>query len=158
RALRRSYIPKSRGLVIAAGKNNFRFACHLIVSLRNIHNSTIPIEVAYAGEDDLPIQFRKVLKSLGTDVETLDVTAVFDDATLDLQHGHEGWAIKPFATLASRFEQVILLDADAVFLQSPEVLFQHSGYLETGTLLFHDRLLAKGGYPARKTFWEKQME
>src|SRR2546423_13499165 len=28
RALRRSYVPKSRGLVIAAGQNDFRFACH----------------------------------------------------------------------------------------------------------------------------------
>lgn len=42
---------------------------------------------------------------------------VFDDTTLKLKDG--GWAIKLFAVLASRFEEVILLEADAIFTQRP---------------------------------------
>ena len=79
------------------------------------------------------------------DLETLDVLKVVDDETL--QPVKAGWPIKPFALSTSTFEQVILLDSDAILLQAPEVVFgDHSGYQETGTLLFHDRLLRQGAF------------
>lgn len=49
------------------------------------------------------------------------------------------WAGKPFAILLSSFREVILIDADALFFQSPEILFEDPGYLKTGALFFHDR-------------------
>jgi hypothetical protein len=73
-------------------------------------------------------------------VETLDLLTVFDDTTIDLRHGT--WATKSFALLASKFEQVLAVDADAVLLQKPDIIFEsHSGYISRGALLFHDRLL-----------------
>ena len=66
------------------------------------------------------------MKGIGPDIETVDILTVFDDAGLDLQHG--GWAIKCFAALGSPFEQVMVLDADAIFLQAPEAILEyHSG-------------------------------
>jgi alpha 1,3-mannosyltransferase len=64
----------------------------------------------------------------------LDVIATLSDEFMDLRHG--SWAVKPFAILASQFEQVMLIDADVVFVQPPEVLFDHAGYRETGALFF----------------------
>jgi alpha 1,3-mannosyltransferase len=50
------------------------------------------------------------------------------------------------------------LDGDAVFLQKPEVIFDtRTGYLETGVLLFQDRLLWQGGFKERHDWWEKEL-
>jgi len=67
------------------------------------------------------------------------------------------WAIKLFALLASSFEQAILLDADAVMVQDPGNVFNYSDYLETGTYLFHDRLLWQPGFQDRHDWWGDQM-
>lgn len=155
-SLRRRFTPGSKGIVIATDQKRFRFACHLIRNLRNVLGSTLPIQVAYAGNQDLPENYRKYLKSMGPDITTFDVTSVFDDRTLKLAYG--GWAIKSFAALGSTFEQVMLLDADAIFLQKPETIFDdHPGYRETGTLLFHDRLLWQGAFKERHEWWEKEL-
>lgn len=157
--LRQSYIPKSKGIVIPTGKGTFRFACHLISNLREVLGSTLPIQVAYAGEDDLPLTYRKAIVSMGANIETLDVTSILNDSTLNFKIEDGGWAVKPFALLVCKFEQAILLDADAVFLQKPEVIFEsHEGYQQTGTLLFHDRLLWQGAFKERHQWWEKEME
>lgn len=157
--LRESYIPKSKGIVIPTGKGTFRYACHLISNLRDVLHSTLPIQVAYAGEDDLPLAYREAIVSMGANIQTLDITSVLNDTTLNFKIEDGGWAVKPFALLACKFEQAILLDADAVFLQKPEVIFEsHEGYMQTRTLLFHDRLLWQGAFKERHRWWEKEME
>jgi hypothetical protein len=152
--LRNSYIPNVPGIVIPVGGNSFRYACHLVLSIRNVLHSTLPIQIAYAGDEDLSPTNREILSSLVQDIDFLDVLSVLDNESMGLDRS---WAIKPFAALASKFEQVILIDADAVFLQPPEYLFSQRGYQETGTLLFHDRLLWQHAYPERHEWWKKQM-
>ena len=155
-SLRRNMIRGSEGIVIATGKQRFRFACHLVSNLRRSLNSNLPIQIAYAGDSDLPAAHRRYIESLGPDITSFDVLALFDDASLDLPNG--GWAIKPFAALGSSFERVMLLDADAVFLQKPETIFEtHPGFLSTGTLLFHDRLLWQGAFKERHQWWEQEL-
>jgi len=154
--LRDGFVPGSRGIVITTGKKCFRYACHLVAGLREVLGSRLPIQVVYAGERDLPTEYRDFITSRAANVTTLDITSVFDDTTLDLANA--GWAVKAFAILGSTFEQVILLDADAVFVQPPEVIFDvHPQYAETGTLLFHDRLLWQGAFKERHSWWEKEL-
>ena len=155
--LRQRFEPGTKGIVIPTGQKTFRYACHLIGNLRDILGSKLPIEIVYAGDSDLPSEYRDFITQLSSNITTMDITQVFDDTTLDLPHG--GWAIKSFAALASRYEQVLLLDADAVFLQAPEaILDHHNGYRTTGALLFHDRLLWQGAFKERHEWWEKQLE
>ena len=155
--LRQRFQPNSKGIVIPTGIGTFRFACHLIANLKQVLHSTLPIQVMHAGDADLPSQYREFISDLGADIEIVDVTTVFDDETLGLGSG--GWAVKSFAALASKFEQVILLDADAVFLQPPEVVFDHHvGYNDTGALLFHDRLLWKNAFKERHDWWEYHLK
>ncbi|KAF4975160.1 hypothetical protein FZEAL_8015 [Fusarium zealandicum] len=146
------------GIVIPTGEKTLRFACHLIAALTSIHKTELPIQVVYAGDNDLSPVGRETIQaaSSGVEIEMLDILTVFDDSTLDLAKG--GWAIKPFAALASRFEKVILLDADAVFIQDPQQLLRQDQFLETGALLFHDRLLWKGGFPDRHNWWHEQLK
>lgn len=154
--MRQRYGHASKGIVIPTGKGTFRYACHLVDCLRNVLNSQLPIQVAYANDTDLPFNYRNFIKTLGKEIETFDVTSVLDDTNLQLTE--DGWAIKPFAVLTSSFEQVMLLDADAVLLQPPEAVFdRHTGYQDTGALFFHDRLLWQGAFKERHAWWEKQL-
>lgn len=53
--------------------------------------------------------------------------------------------MKLFAVLASRCQRTIFLDADAVFLQSPDRLFEtKAGLMEIGALFWHDRAFRRG--------------
>ncbi|KAF5564262.1 MNT3-alpha-1,3-mannosyltransferase responsible for adding the terminal mannose [Fusarium napiforme] len=158
--LRHSFDRGSRGIVIpvGGGEQSVRFAGHLIVSLRKVLGCRLPIQIVYAGDDDLPKKDRDRISKLDGAfyLEFLDIFTVFDDTTLKLKDG--GWAIKAFALLGSHFEEVILLDADAVFIQQPERLFAQKAYIEKGALLFHDRLLWQHAFKERHEWWKDQIK
>ncbi|KAJ4394802.1 hypothetical protein N0V93_004022 [Gnomoniopsis smithogilvyi] len=160
--LRASMVPKSAGIVIPAGDYNLRFAAHLICCLRNVLKSKLPIQIVFAGDDDLSPTSRDFLTNLpnfvdhAPSLEFLDITSVFNDTTLKMKEG--GWAIKPFAALGSKYEKVIVMDADSVFLQKPEVLLHHPAFERTGAFLFHDRLLWQHGFQERHDWWRSQIK
>lgn len=154
RSLRSTFTPQSQGIVIPAGKNNIIFARHAILTLRDVLNVTLPIAIAFAGDEDLPSDEQQSLLDLRPAVEMLDVITTLSDEFMNLRDG--AWAIKPFAALASRFEQVILMDADVVFVQPPETLLDHPGYRETGSLFFHERQLEKVRGNERQEFLKAQ--
>ncbi|OZJ04628.1 hypothetical protein BZG36_02066 [Bifiguratus adelaidae] len=129
---------RPRGIVITSGVINYRWLLHLVAGLRRVHQTTLPIEIIYAGEPDLPTAHRQALEALAPDVRCIDILDVFDETIAGLPGK---WAIKPFAMLASSFKEAILLDADAVMLQTPDLMFEEDGYKETGALYYHDRQL-----------------
>lgn len=147
----------SVGFVVCAGSKNYHMAAHLIRSLRRVHNSQTPIEIAYAGDDDLQPAHRDFLANLEPNVSFLDLLAEFPAAKADLVDG--GWAMKPFAALASRHARTVLMDADAVFLTTPDALFGGTepdpGLARTGALFHHDRAIKRGGH--RKEWMEAQI-
>lgn len=125
-----------KGIVICTGNEYFKFVVHSIRNIRFVLNSTLPIEIFYIGESDLAPEKRAFLTTL-PGVSVRDITTVFDQKILDLK----GWDAKPFAMLAASFSQVLLLDADTVLMQSPNVFFEDEGYKSDGALFFHDRTL-----------------
>ncbi|EFX00980.1 hypothetical protein CMQ_2061 [Grosmannia clavigera kw1407] len=164
--LRATFAEGTTGIVVAAGDGTARFAGHLVAMLRDVLNSTLPIQIAYAGDDDLSLYHRarlaKVFGETSKEASSpppafLDVTSVFDEATLRFDVASGGWAVKAFAALAAPFETVIVIDADAVFLQPPEALLDAPGFRATGTLLFRDRLLWQHAFADRHTWWHDQI-
>lgn len=123
-----------KGLVISVGNKHFNFARSTIDNLRNIIKSEIPIEIFYNGDDDLSEDKRNILKEYDN-VYISDLSRYFNNTFLKL----EGFALKPFSILASRFEEVILIDADSVYLRDPALFFNDPGYIEKGTIFFEDR-------------------
>ncbi len=130
-----AYLPWERrdshktGIVLTVGKGNFVLAAHCIQTLRTVVNSTLPIEVFYAGDDDLPEAKREEIKA--PLLETINVLDQFNETIAGLRNS--GYAMKPFAALASSFERVILIDADTIFIQRPDTYFdEHAGLKETG--------------------------
>jgi len=138
---------KGKGLVICVGDKYFNFARSTIDNLRNIIKSEIPIEIFYNGDKDLSEDKRVILKEYDN-VYISDLSEYFDNSILHL----EKFALKPFSLLASRFEEVILIDADTVYLRDPMKLFDDPGYLKEGTLFFEDRRFEKSVFDSFKWF------
>ena len=140
------------GIVMTTGQNNMVFAMHAIRTLRNVINTTLPIQIAYAGDHDLPAEKRQEMRAIDPSLELINVRDYYDEAVAGL--GSAGWAMKPFAALASSFEKVILIDTDTIFMQRPDDLFEvNAGLKQTGTLFFHDRAFRK----MRTTDWVKEL-
>lgn len=113
-----------------------------MATLKNVHRTKLPITIVYAGGGDLTVERRAALRAISPDVETIDLLNFFDEDHVGLEGG--GWALKVFTIIASQYREVILCDADVVFLQDPEVLFDTPGYIKTGTLYFRDREIFPG--------------
>ena len=136
------------GVVICVGQKDLVLAVQNIRTLRNVLGSTLPIEIFYAGERDFPSDKRKQFEDLNLNVQILNILDFYDDTVVGITDSlaENGWVMKPFAMLASRFQKAILVDADTVFLQRPDAYFDNDAQLkETGTLFFHDRAV-KGEY------------
>ncbi|GAA6002720.1 hypothetical protein JCM10207_007643 [Rhodosporidiobolus poonsookiae] len=131
-----------RGIIVPVGNDQFVYAVHLLSTLKHVHRTPLPIHVVYAGGDDLNMEKRAALRSIHPSIDTVDVLDYFDESYVGIHHG--GWAIKAFAILASPFQETIIADADAVFVQPPEVMFDDPGYNKTGTLFFRDREIFPG--------------
>ncbi|KAI8844174.1 mannosyltransferase putative-domain-containing protein [Chytridium lagenaria] len=127
-----------RGIVLAAGYWQVRHAVVAIRDIREALGSKLPVEVLYAGDGDLAPSSAKILAAL-PDVTLTDLST-FMDVSLLLH-----WASKPFASLLSRFQEPILIDADAFFLRAPEEIYEFPGYVANGTMLFRDRTVVPGG-------------
>lgn len=141
---RRSF--SGRGYVICAGGKYVKLAIHTIKVLRLL-GSHLPVEVFYNGKDDMNDQQHAYLKTMKS-VRVVDLQSIFDTEMLGLKT----WDIKPFALLASSFAEAMLMDADTVFVNSPEDLYDDPGYVSTGTAFFYDRTLF--GYIAgNQTAW-----
>ena len=136
------------GIVMCVGQRDLVLAVQNIRTLRNVLGSTLPIEIFYAGERDFPSEKRKQLKDLDLNVKILNILDFYDDTVVGITDSlaENGWVMKPFAMLASRFQKAILVDADTIFLQRPDAYFETDAQLkETGTLFYHDRAV-KGKY------------
>lgn len=131
-SLKQSY--SGRGIILPTGSGHFRFAVHLIRSLRLL-KCTLPIWLAYSGPTDLTPDELNYMQAM--QVTLFDVSKYVDANSLSLK----GWQIKPFAMLMAPFKEVIMMDADIVWMQNPEILFNDPGYLEHHAIIFHDRTL-----------------
>lgn len=128
-----------KGIVFTAGTDQAPFVETSISVLRNL-GCKLPVEVMYLGEGDLDEDARERLEEL-PGVITRDIRQMVKDEGWALA----GWAGKPFAILLSSFREVIFIDADALFLQNPDILFEDKSYKQTGALFFHDRLMKGDG-------------
>ncbi|KAG0066649.1 hypothetical protein BGZ89_007052 [Linnemannia elongata] len=133
-AASRRPIDDRRGIVMCVGDKHSVYARTTVKVLRDVHKSSLPIEIYYAGEQDLSRENRAWFDQV-PGVKVIDITTRLDQSLLQLS----GPIIKPFALLVSQFQEVILLDADAYFLQDPEILFDDGGYQEAGTVFFYGR-------------------
>eukprot|EP00775_Hariotina_reticulata_P003263 gene3263-3541_t len=146
----------SRGILIVAGtRHQLANALVTIMVLRQSLNCSLPVEIVYYGAaeyDDLMAQIlhRYNETAIGSGsiflVDGLDKTK-----GMDLGYHYKGWAgsagssnVTGFATKAhalayvTRFQQVLLLDADSLPLIDPVELFSTEEFQSSGNLFWPD--------------------
>ena len=92
---------KGDGIVICVGNHQASMAVANIKMIRQVFNSNVPVEVFYMGEGDLSLENRNRLESIPF-TKTVDLFTIFNNDIMKIG----GWAIKPFAMLASSFQNV----------------------------------------------------
>lgn len=143
---------KTTGFVICVNNDNVDVAAHAISSLQLILGSTLPFEVAYAGDVQLHPDKQAALRKLVMRLELVDLTYAFDEDVIGLTNDTR--SLKTFAALASRHSRVIVMDADVIFLQNPDKYFEtHQGLKDTGALYFHGRAVQE----TQKYEWSREI-
>lgn len=129
----------NKGLVIAAAGNRYRYLTGLYANLytiRKYHKSNIPIEIFYVGRSE---EFSLPIKNLINSLGNVTIHNLLDRIDTNLPEDElRGYQTKPLAVICSSFEEVILVDADALSFLDPQYLFLADGYESSGMLLFKD--------------------
>ncbi|KAI8064627.1 mannosyltransferase putative-domain-containing protein [Gongronella butleri] len=127
---------RPRGIVMCVGNGQYHYALRAITAVRRTLKSKLPIEIFAIDDGDLSPAKREVLREF-------ENVRIFNVMDIVGKEGTEfgGWALKPYAMVASSFKEVILMDADVYFLRAPETVFDDEGYKATGALFFYDRTL-----------------
>lgn len=92
------------------------FAAYAVRTLCNVLKLMLSDGIAQAGDKDSTFYDCRMLTGFEPHLSTVDLLPILEDSFVGLREG--GWARKPFMLLASRFQQVILVDADAGFSRS----------------------------------------
>ena len=130
----REAVFEGRGIVVCAGgARMFLNAYVLLRILRETLRSALPIQLWHLGPQELSTVMRALIDDL--DVEPVDAFAVRAKHPAAVA---DGWQLKPYAVLHSRFEEVLLLDADQVPVRDPAELFDWPQYKEAGALFWPD--------------------
>ncbi|WP_417730717.1 hypothetical protein [Rosistilla oblonga] len=122
------------GIVICAGGPTYFVQAYVLLRLLRHLGCRLPIELWYRGPAEMPPQMQQL-------VEPLDIRLV-DAMEICRRNGVEelqGWAIKPFAMLHSRFRRVLYLDSDNVPVDDPTYLFDAPEFRNFGSLFWTDR-------------------
>ncbi len=93
----------------------------------------LPVEVWYLGSEEMSPQMIELLTVRG--VRCVDAAKVREEHPARILNG---WELKPYALIHSRFEEVLLLDADNVATANPEYLFDAPEYRQTGAVFWPD--------------------
>lgn len=120
-------------VVCAGGPRLFTCAWILLTHLRHVLKCTLPIEVWHIGPEEMGPAMRALLEELDVAVvDALDVAKRHPVALLG------GWELKPYAVQHSRFERILLIDADNLPVRDPAYLFDSQAFQTHGALFWPD--------------------
>jgi len=124
---------QGRGIVLCGGGTVYFPCIWVCIRMLRSFGCTLPIELWYRGPREMTDEMKALLEPY--DVVCRDSFAVareFPVRRLD------GWELKPYAILNSRFAEVLYIDADNVVVRNPEFLFDTVLYADTGALFWQD--------------------
>lgn len=135
---------KRRGILMVVNRQTALSAVQTISVLRQQHGCLLPIEIYYHLDDELPPALVDMFRSLGR-VEAYDIdklhyfTAELEDEAGRYPGFKFSWERQSLGLLASRFQEILVVDPQVVFLQNPDQLFSHPSFASTGTLFFRSK-------------------
>ncbi len=125
---------EGRGIVICGGGLNFFPSAWVCIRMLRKMGSKLPIELWHLGPQEMDQKMRKLLAPYHVQcVDALQVEKLHPARILN------GWELKAYSILHSRFREVLFLDADNTPLRNPDSLFEEPEYLEKRSVLWPDR-------------------
>jgi len=124
---------KGRGIVICGGGLKYFPCTWVCLNILRQVGCQLPVEVWYLGEKEMSRQMLELLSAQGA--QCIDAEQVRERNPARILNG---WELKPYALIHSRFEEVLLLDADNVPITDPEYLFDEPKYQQTGAVFWPD--------------------
>lgn len=105
----------------------------MLINLLRERGCTLPIELWHLGTLEMNDAMRALVAPLGVVcIDAYEVRKQYPARTLN------GWELKPYSILNSRFREVLFLDADNVPVRNPEFLFETQEYARTGAIFWPD--------------------
>lgn len=120
-----------RGIIIAVPQKYQKITFQNLYMLRNLHGCMLPVELWEIGKE-MDDDYRSACEGLGN-VRYMNVA----DYTSEPDHWR-GFQVKAFILKHTAFTEPILCDADIVFHQNPEKMYDNEGYKQTGAYFFRD--------------------
>ncbi|OWZ17497.1 hypothetical protein PHMEG_0008556 [Phytophthora megakarya] len=142
-----------RGIVIPVYDGIIKLAISLVLELRT-WGINEPIEMPHCGDLNPEVQkmyptkqqlgtiwFYNVCEKAARATSVMDSSRkVFCDKLEDCHKKFRGFIIKPLSVTFSRFEEIMMIDADTTFFVNPAKLWDSEKYNKTGNFLMHDRI------------------
>ncbi len=124
---------RGRGIVLCAG--GVKFFPNAWVCLHRLRRlgCKLPIQLWHRGAMEFDEAMAALVAPLG--VECVDASVVRQKHPARILNG---WEMKPYAILHSRFKEVLFLDADNVPVVNPAFLFDTPQFKETGAIFWPD--------------------
>lgn len=123
---------KTRGIIIPCPTKYELICLNSVKMLRTFLNCQLPIEIWEIGDEVSPNvreQFRAINHCTFQNVNNY----------CDSNPGHwQGFQVKAFALYHTKFDEVILCDADVTFSKNPEIIYDDENYIRTGAYFFKD--------------------
>jgi len=142
----------TRGIVMCLHDNAVPMGLSLIQELRALGNRDL-IQIYHCLPSELSAASKELIYKMDGYVEIVDICILLiadKTFTIDMAKKLQNFWLKPIALIHSSLEEVMLLDADDVFLEDPSVLWTNVGYKTTGTLFFYDRVIKSNEYFNKK--------
>lgn len=128
---------KGRGIVITLSNESELLNVYVNIKHMRVNlKPNIPIEVFYANKIK-----PKMIKKLEAELQPIRFVNIHDVDIINTnfkKNTYCGFQIKPFAILASSFQDVLLLDANNTLLATPDCLFEYDEYKKYGAVFWSD--------------------
>lgn len=122
---------RGKGVVICAGGRRYFPCAWVCINMLRHVGVTLPIEMWALNAGELDPQMRALVRPLG--VRCVDASRVRRRHPARIL---DGWELKPYSIIHSRFKEVLFLDADNVAIADPTVLFQSPQYQQRGAVFW----------------------
>jgi len=143
---------EGRGVVIPSGGVKYFPSAWVCINMLRHVGCTLPIELWRLGPEEMSDEMKSLVEPLGvTCIDALEVRKQHPVRTVGKANGgHEGWELKPYSILHSRFREVLFFDADNMPVVDPTFLFDTPQYREHGAIFWPDPFF----YTADDPIWK----
>eukprot|EP00879_Flechtneria_rotunda_P014025 GHRR01014652.1.p1 GENE.GHRR01014652.1~~GHRR01014652.1.p1 ORF type:complete len:223 (+),score=62.91 GHRR01014652.1:328-996(+) len=132
-------LPDKRGILISAGKpHHIGNTAILLHVLRRQHNCSLPVEIAYRGDREVDQQTRETLVAAFAPLTWLNLEQQPYPTHHNQDYTMDRYEPKIYALYHTRFQQVLLLDADNLPLRDPTYLFDSPHMCRHGNMFWLD--------------------